>query len=155
MVAFLQALSGLGKAWPILSSPTISWPIFCLKTTWHLEKSRYYIYMWYQRQGIGSYGGKGTYLKKPFAPYFMIYIFEIVLQFPIDWLKRTVWNFFVVGQVFTQDPCGPPSSICRTDASTLLEFGSLTSLSHQSTWQDLHQYSRESWPIDKYIFNPV
>ena len=37
---------------------------------------------------------KGSYLKKPSAPDFKTYIFGIVLQFLIDWLKRNFWFVF-------------------------------------------------------------
>ena len=47
----------------------------------------------------------GLYLKKPFVPDFKTYIFGIVLQFPIDWLKRNFWNFFFLDWTGLQDPC--------------------------------------------------
>ena len=62
-------------------------------------------------KGIGDYRGKVPYLKRPFAPDFRAKIFEIVLQLPIDWLKRNLWNFYSLGRIFTQDPCGPPCTL--------------------------------------------
>ena len=44
---------------------------------------------WFSREEKWEY-----ILKKPSAPDFKTYIFEIVLQFPKYWLKRNFWSFF-------------------------------------------------------------
>ena len=72
------------------------------------------------------------FLKKPSAPN-KAYIFAIILQFLIDWLKRNILFFFFDKAIFL-DPCA--ALRLKSSTSAHCRCKSLRMISAQKTWKD-------------------